>query len=170
MMSNTTKALRHQIFLALFIISLPIHSAEIISSDKLIEQLKVNKTRNLGSQSFGATVGRANMSSIQFEYNSSELTDQGRQQVSELAKAIKALNRDTFQVVGHTDASGSDQYNMTLSKRRATSVYNTLVNDYGVEPARLKAVGKGESSLTNSQTPNSPENRRVEAVNVKVLN
>ena len=168
-MMDTSKSLKTLFCIVACLVSFATSSAEIISSDKLIEQLKVNKTRNLGSQSFGATVGRANMNSIQFEYNSSDLTEEGRLQINELATAIKALDRDVFQVIGHTDASGSDQYNLTLSQRRAKSVYDMLVKEHGVDPSRLKAVGKGESAPVNSEKPNSAENRRVEAINVKVL-
>ena len=170
--------LNKKIFLCIFSVGIlglsPIsYSGEIILSDQLIEQLKAEPTatRSLsGGQTFGANVGRANMNAIQFEYNSAQLTDQGRRQVDELARAMNQLGSETFQVIGHTDATGSDEYNKTLSQRRADAVYNYLVQQHGINPNRLQSVGMGESSLFNSQNPGAAENRRVEAVNTKVLN
>src|SRR5690606_40279800 len=47
-------------------------------------------------------------------------------------------------VVGHTDSTGSDQYNQGLSERRASSARAFLVGA-GLEPSRVRAVGRGES-------------------------
>ena len=164
--------------LAIYVISLSTlllgsqftYSQDIISAEDLVNQLGVAQSRSLGSQSFSADQGRANMSAIQFEYNSAELTESGRKQVDELATAIKHLDQDVFEIIGHTDASGSDSYNLMLSQRRANTVHTYLIEKHGIHPSRLNAVGKGEAALVNSQQPNASENRRVEAVNAKVLN
>lgn len=141
----------------------------IVSADELVNQLRVVKTRSFGKQVFGKKEGRSNLSSIQFEYNSSQLTEDGRLQVDQLAKAMQTLSRDDFQVIGHTDASGSEQYNLSLSQKRANTVYDYLVSTHGINPERIQSVGKGENALANDEDPNSALNRRVEAVNIKVL-
>ena len=65
-----------------------------------------------------------------------------------------------FVVEGHTDASGSDAYNLALSEQRARAVVDFLV-DNGVDRARLQSIGYGESRLANLTEPNAAENRRV---------
>jgi outer membrane protein OmpA-like peptidoglycan-associated protein len=67
----------------------------------------------------------------------------------------------TFEVIGHTDAAGSPGYNLNLSQRRAASVKSYLV-DQGVDPSRLRTLGRGASQLYNPRQPYSGENRRVE--------
>lgn len=68
-----------------------------------------------------------------------------------------------LEVSAHTDNVGSDAYNLQLSKRRATTVVNYLIN-HGVERSRLVPVGYGESRpLNKNATPQQREiNRRVE--------
>ena len=68
-----------------------------------------------------------------------------------------------LEVSAHTDNVGSDAYNLQLSKRRAATVVNYLVN-HGVERSRLVPVGYGESRpLNKNATPQQREvNRRVE--------
>jgi OmpA-OmpF porin, OOP family len=70
-----------------------------------------------------------------------------------------------FVIEGHTDAVGSEESNMQLSERRATSVQLFLI-EHGVPADRIVAIGKGESQpLTSNDTPeNRANNRRVEIV------
>ena len=58
---------------------------------------------------------------------------------------------------------------MNLSQQRAKAVAEYLVNDHGINPARLTSVGKGESVLLETNNPNSGKNRRVEVINTKAL-
>lgn len=152
-----------------------LNAQEIQSAEQLTRSLGTNSdvtTRGLGgSQGFnsGAGTGRATMGAIQFEYNSTQLTRDGALQVQELAKAIKMLANESFEIVGHTDASGTETYNMNLSQQRAKAVAEYLVNDHGINPARLTSVGKGESVLLETNNPNSGKNRRVEVINTKAL-
>ncbi len=66
-------------------------------------------------------------------------------------------------IKGHTDARGSDDYNMNLSKKRAEAVLQQAV-DYGVEPERLSAEGWGERQpiADNDTEAGMAKNRRVE--------
>jgi OOP family OmpA-OmpF porin len=76
---------------------------------------------------------------------------------------IKHHPNATFEVAGHTDAKGSDTYNLRLSQRRAEAVRGYLVQQ-GVEPSRLTAVGYGESQpvADNATEAGRAQNRRVE--------
>ena len=66
-------------------------------------------------------------------------------------------------VVGHTDSNGSDNYNMSLSERRANAAVNYLVSR-GVDRSRLRAAGRGETEpvASNDSDAGRQQNRRVE--------
>ncbi len=100
---------------------------------------------------------------ITFELGSDRLSKQAEQNLKEFAKAMSAesLSSMKFNVDGHTDASGSDSYNMTLSQRRAASVVRFL-EAAGISADRLKAQGHGETAPRDSD-PFAAINRRVEA-------
>jgi outer membrane protein OmpA-like peptidoglycan-associated protein len=83
-----------------------------------------------------------------------------------LAKAAEVLVKypDTYITVeGHTDSTGSDQYNQELSQRRATRVRDVLTQD-GVPAARLDVKGYGESDpiADNATEEGRQANRRVQ--------
>ena len=105
---------------------------------------------------------------VQFELNSSELTDQTKTTLSTLAAALQSDKLKTFRfmVEGHTDGRGTDEYNMLLSERRAASVVNYLVTQHGIRPEQLSSVGKGERELLDTSDPNSAANRRVRIRNL----
>ena len=69
-------------------------------------------------------------------------------------------------VVGHTDATGKFDANMTLSRQRAEAVVEALTEQYAIEAGRLSAHGVGPLSpkSTNRTDPGKGENRRVELV------
>ena len=69
------------------------------------------------------------------------------------------MNR-RFNVEGHTDAKGSENYNQNLSMRRAESVV-TYMADKGIEKVRMESIGKGFSDLLYLDKPQAMENRRV---------
>jgi outer membrane protein OmpA-like peptidoglycan-associated protein len=76
---------------------------------------------------------------------------------------LREFDKTTISVAGHADSRGTDSYNMDLSQRRATSVSNYLASQ-GVDPARLRAIGYGESRpIGDNSTPEGQAlNRRVE--------
>ena len=75
------------------------------------------------------------------------------------------LTGGSFLIAGHTDAKGSDEYNLALSQRRAASVKAFLVETYKVDEGRLSVIGFGEEQLKNKEDPLADENRRVQIVN-----
>jgi outer membrane protein OmpA-like peptidoglycan-associated protein len=101
---------------------------------------------------------------IQFDYNSDEITSASRPYVDELGKMLSRDDLLTEKIVieGHTDASGSTQYNQQLSMRRAEAIKQYLFYKYGIERDRLVVSGKGEYSPLNGQDPFAAINRRVE--------
>ena len=103
---------------------------------------------------------------IPFEINSNRLTPRAKRQLDIVAEALRRreLREQRFEVVGHTDASGSKSLNLSLSKRRAEAVLTYLPGHHRIAAHRLKSIGKGESEIKNVLSPESAENRRVEFV------
>lgn len=99
---------------------------------------------------------------VNFELNSAKLTASS---VATLDGAAATLNKFTdinAEVAGHTDATGSDSYNMSLSDKRAKSVKDYLISK-GVSAARLSSKGYGETQpiADNSNKQGRAMNRRV---------
>lgn len=105
---------------------------------------------------------------INFDFNSDKLTDQGRAQVAQIAEALKSMGGSKILVQGHTDNVGTDAYNQDLSDRRARSVVNELATIHHVAQGTLIARGYGESQPvdTNETDLGRAKNRRVTLVNV----
>ena len=105
---------------------------------------------------------------VPFPYNSDALTREAQALLKPLGEALKdpKLAKARFLVGGHTDAKGSDDYNQSLSERRARSVQEHLVAAFGIDPARVRPMGFGERSLTDPSRPEDGVNRRVEIVNL----
>ncbi len=75
---------------------------------------------------------------IFFAFDSAEVRPEARPSLDELGKALSdaRLGNASFLIAGHTDAKGSDSYNLALSQRRAEAVKAFLVETYGVDGAR----------------------------------
>ncbi len=103
---------------------------------------------------------------ITFERNSYELTWNAKRKLDVVGRSLNTdrLRDFYFTIEGHTDASGSDAYNMHLSRQRAQSVKDYLVIQFNVDPNRLNAIGKGETDLLLVNNPNAAANRRVKII------
>jgi outer membrane protein OmpA-like peptidoglycan-associated protein len=97
---------------------------------------------------------------IHFEFDSAQLSENARRQLDQVAEVIDGFATCRFTLEGHTDAYGSDAYNLDLSNRRAKAVGDHLTG-LRIQAQRLAAVGVGE---TRPLVPDAyaPENRRVE--------
>ena len=99
---------------------------------------------------------------VLFDFDSAELRPES---ITELERVVKFMGEVPFAtalVEGHTDSVGSDAYNLALSDRRAKAVFDYL-SSRGVDPARLKSVGKGEAEpiADNATAEGRQQNRRV---------
>lgn len=99
---------------------------------------------------------------VNFEFDSAKLTPAAIERLTPLAQALSSdeLASLSFTLEGHTDASGSDAYNMALSERRAASV-RTFLTQYQLDASRITAYGKGETELLDQNAPLAAKNRRV---------
>jgi outer membrane protein OmpA-like peptidoglycan-associated protein len=100
--------------------------------------------------------------SIEFAFDSAALDDAQKPKLQKLCNVMKKADIQLFRIIGHTDASGSDDYNERLSRLRAEEVQRFFVNECGIAATRLEAVGLGERFLLENSDPDSDENRRVE--------
>jgi OmpA-OmpF porin, OOP family len=101
---------------------------------------------------------------IQFEHDSSRLSDEARQVLDRVASVLQdpLMQDKVVEIEGHADASGADVYNLSLSEQRARAVRTYLVEQHGVMPARLPYLGRGESEPFDASAPYDGVNRRVE--------
>lgn len=99
-----------------------------------------------------------------FGFDSAKLLPAGYAEISRVATVLKKYDQTQIEVGGHTDSSGSEQYNLQLSQRRADAVKNALVQQ-GVSASRIRTIGYGESKPISS---NPAANRRVEITIIPV--
>ena len=105
---------------------------------------------------------------INFDNNSSVIKDSYNTRIVEFANMMNANPKLKANIEAHTDSVGTDAYNQKLSERRAASTVEAL-KALKVDPARIKAVGYGETKpvATNTTAEGKAQNRRVEAVMAK---
>ncbi len=102
-------------------------------------------------------------SNVTFPVNSAAIQPEFQETLGSVANTLSQYEKSYIDIYGHTDSTGSDQYNQSLSERRASSVANYLGNS-GVQQARLETRGYGESQpiASNSTEEGRSANRRVE--------
>lgn len=103
---------------------------------------------------------------IYFDVNSDKLKPESNPSIKEIASVLTENPDVKIKIIGHTDSDGADDLNLDLSKRRATSVKNELVNAYSIDASRLETDGMGETQplVPNDNAFNKSKNRRVEFI------
>lgn len=102
-------------------------------------------------------------SGVYFAVDKYNINDASQQTLNKLAGILKEYPNTNILVEGHTDNTGSDSYNLTLSKNRAQAVTNYLV-DEGISGGRFttKWYGESQPKYDNSTAEGRAKNRRVE--------
>lgn len=102
-------------------------------------------------------------SDVFFAVDSAMLNPGSQNNLNVTAGVLMEFNKTAVIVQGHTDSTGSEQYNQALSERRAQSVFNHLIG-YGVGADRMTAVGYGEGYpiADNATSEGRQLNRRVD--------
>lgn len=102
---------------------------------------------------------------ILFATDSAVLRPTLQSDIRTVAQSLLAYPDTTVQVIGHTDNTGSAEYNFDLSQRRARSVSSILISE-GVSQGRVQSIGRGEDQpVASNLTPDGrAQNRRVEIV------
>jgi outer membrane protein OmpA-like peptidoglycan-associated protein len=100
-----------------------------------------------------------------FDFNKSDITAEANRTISQAAAAAKTNKATSISLIGHTDAAGSEKYNMALSLRRGNAVKAALVKQ-GIPANEISVVGKGKSEqlVPTKDGVREPQNRRVQII------
>nr|WP_088310542.1 OmpA family protein [Novosphingobium sp. B 225] len=136
---------------------------------KMDQQIKTLKEQTAGSgvdvtETDNGTAILVNLpDGVTFDVGSASLRPEFRATLDKVAQSLKDYPDSLVDVYGHTDSTGSDAFNQTLSENRARTVMNYLVTQ-GVPAARLRSQGFGETMpVADNTTPEGrAKNRRVE--------
>ena len=107
---------------------------------------------------------------VRFQLGSAALTPEAKGVLDELGSALvsEELSPYNFDIMGHTDATGTETFNQQLSQQRAIAVEDYLATNFGIQRQRLRSMGMGESMLLDNNNPFGASNRRVEIINTGV--
>lgn len=110
------------------------------------------------------TEGKFVTTGITFDVNSATIKPESYGTLKTIAQVLQDNADVRVKIIGHTDADGDDNSNMSLSKRRAEAVKAILSTDFGINSSRMESDGKGESQpVGDNKTPEGKaNNRRVE--------
>jgi len=118
------------------------------------EQVNVQRNANLLAVTF--------KSDLLYDVDSAALKPGAYPEIQRVAEVLNQYPQTRITVAGHTDSTGSEQYNQQLSERRAQNVKDALVQS-GVQASRITTVGYGEAQpVASNYTPEGRQlNRRV---------
>lgn len=156
--------------------------AQDLTEEEIVNRFEKQKTRGLkiSEVSQGGAAGAATVEpvaatpttilpedeqvnlNISFDFDSAALRADQKPRLDAMCSAMQALDGESFRILGHTDASGSDSYNQRLSQLRAEEVKRYLVSECGIPAALLEATGVGEEAPLDPSDPRADINRRVE--------
>ena len=159
---------------------------ELLEEDELLKSYnatlaKLSKTGNDVTQGFSdldtllnrvgpimdATKPILMPTDLLFGYNEKTLQETARLSLMKLGLLIQRNPESVFIIEGHTDTTGSNEYNMTLSRQRALSVHDWLSKALSINSERIQIKALGETRpLTNPNGSREEQsiNRRVEIV------
>ena len=105
---------------------------------------------------------------VNFAFDSAQLDNESVLTLDVLGRALSSeeLKGQAIEIVGHTDAKGTLEYNDALSQRRAATVVTYIVRNFMLDPALISSKGMGERQLLDKDNPEAAINRRVEIRNV----
>ncbi|PSL22548.1 OmpA family protein [Chitinophaga ginsengisoli] len=130
--------------------------------DKQAQEIK-NQVPNATVERVGEGINVTFASGVLFGFDKSDLTAQAQQNIKELTTILNKYPDTYVRVEGHTDTTGTYDYNMKLSERRAVAVSNFL-KAQGVAANRVQAYWYGATQpvVPNNSDANKAKNRRVE--------
>ncbi len=101
---------------------------------------------------------------VTFPVNRAAVSDDAKALIDEAIAQLKAENRGVyFEIEGHTDSSGPEEYNLKLGEDRAMAVRNYLHDQHGIALNRMQVISYGETKpvVDNKTKDNRSQNRRV---------
>lgn len=140
--------------------------AGVLIGKKMDEQAKKIETEIPGAVvervDDGIVVTFDENSGVYFDTNKSNINTKSQETLDKLAKVFMEFADTKILVVGHTDSSGKDDYNLMLSEKRAKAVTSYLVSD-GIASLRFETLWYGETQpkFDNATAEGRAKNRRV---------
>jgi outer membrane protein OmpA-like peptidoglycan-associated protein len=130
--------------------------------DKQAEEMKRNMP-NAQVERVGEGIKITFGSDILFDVNSYTLKPETQRQLIEFAQTLNKYEDTDIRIEGHADATGSDDYNLKLSRQRANAV-GSFLEQQGVKSARVDEIGYGEAQpvADNTTEAGRRQNRRVD--------
>lgn len=130
--------------------------------DKQAEELK-NEVPDASVERVGEGIVVELSDKVLFEFGKSDLTAASKQSLDKIIVVFNKYPDTNVEIQGHTDSKGSNEYNMTLSVKRATTVVDYLKTK-GITAERLTVKGFGEEvpKYDNETEEGRAQNRRVE--------
>ncbi len=148
----------------------PLVAAPIPSSPSIEPVEPVATTKTLGIQTKrGLQFTLEDKTIVLFEFDKADLLPEGQKEVEKIAQVIQEqYSSRSIVVEGHTDSIGREEYNQTLSERRANAVREALIAS-GIKPEKIVARAFGENNpvASNETEEGQQQNRRVE---ITILN
>ena len=156
------------------LLTAPQLAAEELTHDEMVCALNPECTKPIAARTVRGVTASASTRvpgsfdrTVNFAFDSAELTPEGRMELDAVAKAINdpSINKYELLISGHTDGVGSVEYNQVLSERRAEAARQYLITAHGIDPNRLVSKGYGKSQLLLPDDPSNGFNRRVQFSN-----
>ena len=103
------------------------------------------------------------MNNIFFDFDKAKLQTSSYPELGRVHKLMQDGTLKSIVIAGHTDSIGAAAYNLGLSKKRASAVYNYFL-ERGIAKDRIEYIGYGETqpAFPNDTKANQAKNRRVE--------
>jgi outer membrane protein OmpA-like peptidoglycan-associated protein len=137
-----------------------------ISEAKGSAQQAMSKAQEAEKAAKGKIIYSVTLSNdkVTFPVDRSEISDDAKKLVDEAIAQLKAENRGVyFEIEGHTDSTGPEEYNQKLGEERAMAVRNYLHGTHGIALNRIEVISYGETKpvVDNKTRDNRAQNRRV---------
>ncbi|HEX3215675.1 MAG TPA: OmpA family protein [Aestuariivirgaceae bacterium] len=150
-------------------------AAAEVDDDMIEEQLIAPPTREIDRRytvdeirerpALRQTMPGVEIDTIHFGFNEAFVREEEIENLERIGRIIEKIvianPGEVFMIEGHTDAVGSDTYNIDLSQKRADSVKQSLTEFFNIAPQNLETIGYGEQFLKIPIEDEEPENRRV---------
>lgn len=141
---------------------------EIAENGRIIDKIKNKLKDSIPSVEVTRTPQGIviNIGEILFKFDSDDLTASADEDLSNIVDVLKEFPERKIKVVGHTDSTGPEDYNLSLSLRRAKKTVQEIKNRMPLIRDRITYMGKGESKpiASNETEEGRRKNRRVEII------
>jgi len=141
-------------------------TVESIVRDIVIEGKSIqDNLKDLGAKVTDTEIQIELSGDVLFDFDKWDIRADAEESLKKVADIIETYKSTKIVISGHTDSIGQEQYNQTLSEKRAQSVKNWLSENGGINPEIMETVGYGESKPvapdTNSDGSDNPAGRQI---------